>query len=205
MDKVIKAYVEDNDILIRIMLKNEFNWITQNAPDETTDVIVFSGGADVSPHLYGEANVASNCRPARDEHCLQLFDAFKGPKIGICRGAQFLNVASGGRMWQDVDNHTQSHLVRDQRSGREFFCTSTHHQMMRPGPDAQVVGVASPGRSMQRMSEKEVERFPSTDIEVLYYETTNSLCFQPHPEYERHPECIEYFTELVYEFFPQLL
>lgn len=200
---MVNVYVEDNDFLIKELAKREFGWAVVEEPAEA-DVIMFSGGADVSPELYGERNRASFCNYARDERCIKLFKSFAVPKIGICRGAQFLNVVSGGKMWQDVDNHTQSHMVRDQRTQREYFCTSTHHQMMRPGPDAQVVGIASPSRSINRVSDTVVEKFPSTDIEVLWYETTNSLCFQPHPEYSGHPECTQYFAELVAEFFPQL-
>jgi anthranilate/para-aminobenzoate synthase component II len=203
---MVNVFVEDGDYLIKAMVRSEFGWQIQRDLTEDTDVVIFSGGADVSPELYGERNVGSYCNPTRDEYCVGLFEAFKGPKIGICRGAQFLNVVSGGRMWQDVDNHGRSHLVRDQRSLKEYYCTSTHHQMMRPGPDAQVVGIASPARSMNRISATEVEKFfAGTDIEVLWYETTNSLCFQPHPEYDGHPECTQYFSELVSEFFPQLL
>lgn len=201
---MVNVYVEDNDFLIKELVKREFAWKVVEESTEA-DVILFSGGADVSPELYGERNRASFCNYARDERCIELFESFAGPKIGICRGAQFLNVVSGGKMWQDVDNHTQSHMVRDQRTQREYFCTSTHHQMMRPGPDAQVVGIASPSRSINRVSDTVVEKFPSTDIEVLWYETTKSLCFQPHPEYSGHPECTQYFAELVTEFFPQLV
>ena len=206
MDKVIKVFVEDNDYLIERMVRDEFGWQVQDAFDpDNIDVLVFSGGADVSPHLYLEHNVDSWCDLERDLACLSMFTKFKGPKIGICRGGQFLNVASGGRMWQDVDNHGSSHMVRDLETSKEYFCTSTHHQMMRPGPNAQVVAIAAPGRSTYRVAANEVEKFPAQDIEVLFYESTNSLCFQPHPEYEEHPECILYFGELVQRFFPDLM
>ena len=200
---MIDAYVEDEDRLIEEMLTKEFGWNVVAEP-ERANVIVFSGGADVSPHLYGEDNVASGCRRLRDDQCINLFVNFDVPRIGICRGAQFLNVMGGGRMWQDVDGHTRSHLVRDTRTLKEYYCTSTHHQMMRPSSDAAIIGIAATPLSTYRLAATELERFRSTDIEVLYYEHIKSLCFQPHPEYPGHPECTEYFTELVREFFPQL-
>lgn len=211
---MVKVFVEDDDMAVGRMLEREFGWQVVEAPDYVNsggavvpvDVIVFTGGADVSPHLYGEDNVASNTSRRRDDACLYLFENYPDvPRIGICRGAQFLNVVSGGKMWQDVDGHGRSHLVKDTRTLREYYCTSTHHQMMRPGPDAAVIGVAAAPLSTYRLGGTELERFRSTDIEVLYYGTTNSLCFQPHPEYSGHPECTEYFVELVIEFFPQLV
>jgi GMP synthase-like glutamine amidotransferase len=201
---MVNVFVEDEDFLVSNMLRKEFGWNILETPDEA-DVIVFTGGADVSPHLYDEDNVASGTSRRRDDACIHLFNTFDVPRIGICRGAQFLNVISGGRMWQDVDGHTRSHLVRDTRTLREYFCTSTHHQMMRPSPDAAVIGIAAAPLSTYRLAANELERFKSTDIEVLYYGDTKSLCFQPHPEYDGHPECTQYFTELVSEFFPQLL
>jgi GMP synthase-like glutamine amidotransferase len=200
---MVKVFVEDNDFAVASMIQREFEWQVVEDPTEA-DVIVFTGGADVSPHLYGEDDVASHSSRRRDDNCIHLFKTFDVPRIGICRGAQFLNVINGGRMWQDVDGHTRSHLCKDTRTLREYFCTSTHHQMMRPSPDAAVIGIAATPLSTYRLAANELERFRSTDIEVLWYETTNSLCFQPHPEYSGHPECTEYFTELVAEFFPQL-
>ena len=199
---MVNAYVEDEDRSVENMLRKEFGW--DIVEPEVADVIVFTGGADVSPHLYDEDNVASHTSRRRDDNCIHLFNDFNVPRIGICRGAQFLNVFSGGRMWQDVDGHTRSHLVKDTRTLREYFCTSTHHQMMRPSPDAAIIGVATTPLSTYRLGATELERFRSTGIEVLYYEHTNSLCFQPHPEYSGHPECTQYFAELVTEFFPQL-
>jgi hypothetical protein len=43
----------------------------------------------------------------------------------------------------------------------------------------------------------------NTDYEVLYYEDTKSLCFQPHPEYSKGVDdpMEMYFKGLVNEFF----
>lgn len=200
---MVNVFVEDGDMTVCRMIEREFGWKLLEAPDGA-DTIVFTGGADVSPHLYGEDNVASGPNRRRDDACTYLFNNYDVPRIGICRGAQFLNVMSGGKMWQDVDGHTRSHLVRDTRTLKEYFCTSTHHQMMRPSSDAAIIGIAATPLSTYRLAATELERFRGTDIEVLYYEHTKSLCFQPHPEYSGHPECTEYFAELVAEFFPQL-
>lgn len=102
---------------------------------EKYDTIQFTGGADVSPELYGEANTHSGNDPSRDLWEAGIFLRAKQclvPCFGICRGSQFLRVMCGGRMIQDIPDHacSQGHKVlflgRD--GPREFKVTSTHHQ-----------------------------------------------------------------------------
>ena len=74
---------------------------------ERLDGILIPGGVDVSPLEYGEAVRAEcgNLDPARDRVELQLtrwaMDDGK-PLLGLCRGLQIINVASGGTLWQDL-------------------------------------------------------------------------------------------------------
>lgn len=74
---------------------------------EAMDGLVLQGGADVSPQSYGEEPL----RPEwagdrmRDLYEIELLWEFiiQGkPVLGICRGAQLINVACGGTLWQDV-------------------------------------------------------------------------------------------------------
>jgi putative glutamine amidotransferase len=71
------------------------------------DGLVLMGGSDVAPESYGEAPL----RPAwagdkiRDDYEIALYRAFvaKGkPVLGVCRGAQVINVAQGGTLYQDI-------------------------------------------------------------------------------------------------------
>jgi len=66
--------------------------------------VVFTGGADVSPFMYGEKKLSVTCNDEhRDEQEKLFFERYtKVPKVGICRGGQFLNVMNGGKMWQHV-------------------------------------------------------------------------------------------------------
>ena len=71
------------------------------------DGIVFSGGDDISPQMYGEQTIDSTFLndDYRDAFDLEIFKwAFnkKTPMLGICRGAQFINVALGGSLYQDI-------------------------------------------------------------------------------------------------------
>lgn len=163
------------------------------------DLVVFTGGEDVTPSLYHEANVASHCNWMRDAEEIEEFENFSDtPKVGICRGGQFLNVMSGGKMYQDTDNHCQSHMVFDLDTGHEYLVTSTHHQMMRPSEDATIVGVANESSYVLAAGG---EKIVEDDIEVVYYDKTKSLCFQPHPEYHGAEETEKYFFELLNRYF----
>lgn len=172
------------------------------------DIVQFCGGSDVSPHLYGEVNVRSSCDANRDNYEQKIFElcvGLKKPMVGICRGGQFLNVMNGGKMWQHVDGHAirGDHKVLDWDSNVEHLCTSTHHQMMIPSNSAYVVGTASPRLSTVRHNEHGVHTADTHDYEVLWYESTRSLCFQPHPEFEEG-ECRDYYRVLLARYFPEV-
>ena len=169
-----------------------------DTPDEAS-ILCFTGGADVSPALYGERAIAACGTPnlSRDQREVLCFDsAAPGVlKVGICRGAQLLNVLNGGRLWQHVNNHTREHTLRT-NGEREFLVSSTHHQMMRPTYAGSVVGWAG-GVSTERYADNAVEAHVQLDPEVVWYKRTNSLCFQPHPEIAEYTECRAYFLELL--------
>ncbi|MBP1937032.1 gamma-glutamyl-gamma-aminobutyrate hydrolase family protein [Paenibacillus sediminis] len=74
---------------------------------ERVDGVLFSGGEDIGPHLYGEMPhpKLGEVMPKRDRlemaairHALSLGK----PVLGICRGVQVLNVAMGGTLVQDL-------------------------------------------------------------------------------------------------------
>ena len=73
----------------------------------TVDGILFTGGQDVTPELYGQQPLDDSvvcCRERDEMERLVLEFALKGHKsiLGICRGIQFLNVALGGTLYQDL-------------------------------------------------------------------------------------------------------
>lgn len=72
------------------------------------DGILFSGGSDINPLMYGEC-IESHCgtlSTKRDEQEIDLLKDVLGntelPVLGICRGNQLLNVATGGALHQDM-------------------------------------------------------------------------------------------------------
>ncbi len=198
----MKVYVENADPLISRMFVLEFGAQIVKDYQSGVDLVVFSGGTDVDPTYYGEPNRFSDEPDVeRDSACYHLFkwcEANDVPMIGICRGSQFLNVMNGGSLWQDVDNHCGNHYVYTDM-GMVYEVTSTHHQMMIPGLGARLVAWAHESRN--RKSARSVEaNFSQPDPEVLYYEATRSLCFQPHPEYGGYDETLYFFKECMESF-----
>lgn len=81
--------------------------------DETLDAldgVVFTGGSDVDPALYGEEAQAETVGIVRmrDDAELALLRAALDrdmPVLGICRGIQVLNVGMGGNLEQHLEGH----------------------------------------------------------------------------------------------------
>ncbi|BBX44063.1 gamma-glutamyl-gamma-aminobutyrate hydrolase family protein [Mycobacterium cookii] len=89
------------------------------------DGLLITGGNDVDPAVYGQAAHPDTDKPGRQRDAWEfaLLDAAleRGlPVLGICRGAQVLNVARGGTLHQhlpDVIGHS------GHRAGNAVFST----------------------------------------------------------------------------------
>jgi len=81
----------------------------RRAAFELMDGLVLSGGEDIDPARYGEARdertVVDPGRDVLDEEAFHAASARGAPIFGICRGLQAINVFSGGRLVQHVDEH----------------------------------------------------------------------------------------------------
>ncbi len=84
---------------IRLSPRRRVDW-------EVLDGLVVSGGADIDPALYGQPNHASRRvdrqRDQLEAELIRWAIAHAKPVLGICRGAQLLNVALGGTLHQDA-------------------------------------------------------------------------------------------------------
>ena len=110
--------------------------LSDGAPITQYDAIQFCGGTDVCAYLYGEGPRFEYDLP-RDMRELEIFllaVRARVPMFGICRGSQFLRVACGGRLHQDIKGHglrtTHPAVTTDiVNSGDSVIeVTSTHHQ-----------------------------------------------------------------------------
>lgn len=132
------------------------------------DGVVFSGGEDVEPERYGEKLIEGkdvSVSMGRDRFEFNFFEKVyqrRIPILGICRGHQFINVALGGTLYQDLTlvpketfahesdwRYGISHPVELDKSSHlasvlkqtKVECNSNHHQVLnKPGKGLKVVG-----------------------------------------------------------------
>lgn len=121
------------------------------------DGFIFSGGCDISPYYYNEEPRCEirEMAPERDEFEFALLKEvlLQGkPILGICRGAQLLNILLGGTLYQDSSYNEEFNLQHFQQSepilpihgietkkgsfihsivGDKFNVNSIHHQMIK--------------------------------------------------------------------------
>jgi putative glutamine amidotransferase len=74
---------------------------------DAVDGLIFSGGADIDPDLYGQDPhpETKGVHPERDRGELALLEAALArdmPVLAICRGSQVLNIARGGDLVQHL-------------------------------------------------------------------------------------------------------
>lgn len=136
------------------------------------DGVVIAGGGDIGPAKYGAVSHPKTDAtvPDRDDWEIAIADAAirqNVPILGICRGMQVINVASGGTLHQHVpdlvghDTHSGPadgfglHRVRVTTGevlisilpGGEYFDVPTHHHQAvdMPGAGLTAVGWADDG------------------------------------------------------------
>lgn len=85
------------------------------------DGVVFSGGDDIDPTVYGEDQLCAcgDVCPLRDEFEIKLCRILlvkypEKPILGVCRGEQVLNVALGGTLYQDVKSQLPGCIAHQQ-------------------------------------------------------------------------------------------
>lgn len=190
-----KVFIVGGDFGVSTMYQKA-GWETTDVLNKAT-IVQFTGGADVSPSLYGQkAHPKTRPNIERDRREVMIFGhcvANAIPMSGICRGAQFINVMCGGSMWQDVDGHILpgTHEVIDEINTEVFDATSTHHQIMRPNKRAMVLASAYISKKRECYDAKDMlicshSKNSEGDPEIVYYAEENALCFQPHPELPGH-------------------
>lgn len=171
---------------------------------ETADLVVFAGGEDVNPALYGEmAHSSVHHSESRDKADLDLYKkCYENgiPMFGVCRGFQFLHVMNGGKLYQDVDHHQGQHQMFDKVGRRTINnISSVHHQMVRPFPDMTVIGHVS--RSTKRWTnDNNFLTGPAVDIEAAFYRDTCCLGVQGHPEYRGYAEYTSWCLKMIDKF-----
>jgi putative glutamine amidotransferase len=161
------------------------------------DGLVLMGGADVCPESYGEKALqpAWNGDRIRDDYeiaLLRAFMALRKPVLGICRGAQIVNVAQGGTLWQDLGTQVPGAL---NHRNWEIYAENSHATALVPGtgltklyPESTVVKT----NSVHHQAIKDVGRDlvvearsePDGIVEAIRYSGPGYLfAVQWHPEF----------------------
>lgn len=174
------------------------------------DLIQFTGGPDVPPHLYGEPfhpRTSSNLK--RTDREMDIFNEYKGKKklAGICYGGQILNVLCGGAMYQDHSGHPYIHKAWVYSQAIQVVVSSTHHQLMRPGENGIVLMAANEGVKAQRVTTDNeiVTEVPEYETEAVFYPDDGVLCFQPHPEFSVRDDTFKECATVYFSFLEELL
>ena len=97
-------WIEDENVIIldAYTIKNTDSILA------LADGIILTGGEDINPLEYNDTSNIKVCGKinfSRDTFERKLFDfAFKNklPLVGVCRGMQMMNVASGGTLYGDI-------------------------------------------------------------------------------------------------------
>lgn len=184
----------------------EYGYHITNRPDDA-NVVVWTGGEDISPYLYTDKPHPTSYWSDRDNYEVELFQRYKESGrvfAGICRGAQLFSALNGGSLYQNVNNHgsgVRGHqCTYTNEHGEEetnHVVTSVHHQMCNPYTSDKRFEIWGTAREATFRDSETVERRPITnedhpDIEIMWWPETRSYGFQGHPEY-RHKMSADLF------------
>lgn len=152
-------------------------------------LVMFTGGADVSPKLYGDESPDHLCQsnPTRDRAEELIFKMAHEHNIkmtGICRGLQFLNVMSGGKLMHHINRHGGSnHTFECHASNNIIEVNSLHHQMVIPSEHSLIIGWSHDKLSNVYYGESDAETdYVGPEVEAALYPETLSCGVQYHPE-----------------------
>ena len=161
------------------------------APDPQKPLVeIFWGGADIDPSFYnrkrsdfcGRSDIEKD---TQDRKLMEERIKQGVPIIGICRGAQLLNVVNGGILVQHIEGHAigKEHSCTEVATDKVYKVSSTHHQMMIAHQDGQILFKDYNGADGVHWDNVNESFFYLHVPEVVYYPKTKSLCIQPHPEW----------------------
>ncbi len=118
-------------------------YLTHTSPGrlEALDGIVISGGDDIDRGLYlAEHDAPGPADPERDRFEIRVLEHLMGsrlPVLGICRGAQLMNVVRGGTLYPDL---------RDLRRKTSNRRTPLARKTLLVAPDSGLEGILGESR-----------------------------------------------------------
>lgn len=169
------------------------NWMEGRIVDDMrdADLVVFTGGEDVNPELYGKRpHPTTWFSRQRDRLEVEEFEEARDRNkkiIGICRGSQLMCALAGGILVQH-QRHPMIHSIKTS-DGRTIYTTSTHHQRQYPWggkkPNFKLLAWA-PSRfspfSQGEGKEDNMANSKRPEAEIVLYPDIKALAIQGHPE-----------------------
>lgn len=155
---------------------------------KTYSMVMFTGGADVSPSYYKHLSPKRMCQnnPERDAQEKRVFDTCLENGIlmtGICRGFQFLNVMAGGILMHHIDCHEGVQHEMSTMTGEKLIVNSLHHQMVVPSAYSQLVGWSSTPRSDRYFGNLDAFiEYRGYEVEAAIFPEIKAFGVQYHPE-----------------------
>lgn len=182
------------------------NWCegTLTRKMEEASIVLFTGGEDVLPELYGKKKHPytsfNRMRDADEVAEYQAAREMDKPLLGICRGAQFLCAMAGGILVQHME-HPYLHNVTT-NDGRKVRVTSSHHQRQciqgLDSDTAQLIAWAE-HLSPYAHGENENDRLDEEqEAEIVFYPKIKALGIQSHPEWAYPCDDEWQFTYIAY-------
>lgn len=170
------------------------------------DGIIFSGGGDPNPLLFGEEPIKElhSITPERDVQELLLvryaYDR-QIPMLGICKGIQMINAALGGTLYQDIHSqmdgtrikHSQdqdrrfpSHTVKIEEDsilhrlfGEELAVNSFHHQACKSAAPCLKVTATAPDGVIEAVESNEFKSILGVQWHPEPYVLRNNTAMMP--------------------------
>lgn len=162
------------------------------------DGFLITGGADLDPVHYNEANEGLSKSVESeldilDKLIVEHAKKHKKPLLGICRGEQSINVFLGGSLHQDIgkdhesikEGHKVNSLPNKYINFKESIEVNSYHH--------QAVKALAPGLEV-------IAKHPDGTIEAFVHTNLPIVGVQWHPEI--HPKSEE--TNLIFDYFKSL-
>ena len=203
--KIFVVSDERYDLPVGIFGKLEFDVGKFLDNPKSFSLVVLPGGEDITPAMYAQrknkaCGYTSYLRDQKELYAAWVAVQNKVPIVGICRGAQLLNIFAGGSLIQHCDNHGYWHDL-ETNDGRIIYVSSTHHQMMIPPQQSELIAWATPRQSTEYVIEEgnlKEEEFPEFETDVVSLPTIRALALQYHPEYmQQGSDAFNFFYEKV--------
>lgn len=171
--------------------------------------VILPGGKDIDPSTYGQPPAGTKMDQVNggfDRHQIELAARLleRGvPIVAVCRGAQILNIAGGGTLFQDVQEGAET---RPERVGRSTLRTFVEHeseklpsQPLIVQPDCRLHAIVGGSALVNSIHHQAIDRLAPTFVGVAHGDdgvveaferrgVPQQCGYQFHPEVQRRTD-----------------